>query len=84
MARLTNKEARNKAMKNSKENISDERDSTDELYENRYRALERVLDLCQKSITSREDSEELEKALDHLAVAHTMLTFDFASGSFSS
>ena len=72
------------AMKNSKKKTHHECDSVDDLHENRDRALERLLAICERPITSQEESEELEKALDRLAVAHTMLTFDFASGSFSS
>jgi hypothetical protein len=73
-------------MKNSKKKRQHERVSVDALYEKRDRALQRVLDLCQKEGNSMdiEEAEELNKALDILAVAHTMVVFEFASGSFSS
>jgi hypothetical protein len=73
-------------MKNPKEKRQHERVSIDALYEKRDRALQRVLDLCQKDGTSMdmEEAEELNKAPDVLAVAHTMVVFEFAGGSFSS
>ena len=51
------------------------------LYENRDRALNRVMVLYDNCGT--EYSEGLEKALDVLAVAHAMVAFDFASNPFS-
>lgn len=71
-------------MKKSKNKTHHERDSVDDLYENRDKALERVFALCEKYEGSDQQAEELDKALDVLAVAQIMLTLDFASGSFSS
>jgi SPX domain protein involved in polyphosphate accumulation len=71
-------------MKNSKKKTRHEHDSKDDLYENRDKALERVFTLCEKYEGSDEQAEELDKALDVLAVAQIMLTLDFASGCLSS
>jgi hypothetical protein len=56
--------------------------SLDDLYLKRNEALERVVNLWLNS--EGKESEELNKALDVLAVAHATATFEFASGSFSS
>ena len=61
-----------------------EHHSKDDLNENRDRALERVFALCEKYEGSDEQAEELDKALDVLAVAQIMLTLDFVSGCLSS
>jgi hypothetical protein len=71
-------------MKNSKKKTDHDRDSVDDLHESRDKALQRVLALCEKSGDSDEDAEELNRALDVLAVAHVKLALNFASGSFSS
>jgi hypothetical protein len=47
----------------------------------RSSALERVVALWEQG--GGEDSEELMKALDILAIAHMAATFDWASGSLS-
>jgi hypothetical protein len=47
----------------------------------RSSALERVIALWEQG--GGEDSEELMKALDILAIAHMAATFDWASGSLS-
>jgi hypothetical protein len=50
----------------------------------RRSALERVVALWEKdSGAGGEDSEELMKALDVLAIAHMAATFEWASGSLS-
>jgi hypothetical protein len=60
------------------------RNSLDSLYRKRDKALERVVSIWVKSEPSKEDPDELNRALDVLAVAHAMVTFEFASGSFKS
>ena len=67
-------------MKSTKKHTS--RNSLESLYRKRHRALERVVDVWLKD--ECEDSEELNKALDVLTVAHLTATFEFASSSFSS
>jgi hypothetical protein len=47
----------------------------------RASALERVVALCEQG--GGEDSEELMKALDILAIAHIAASFEWASGSLS-
>jgi len=69
-------------MKISKKKKPHDRVPVDELCENRDRALLRLLAICEGPITYGEEFGELEKALDHLAVAHTMLMFDFVSSFF--
>jgi hypothetical protein len=49
------------------------------LYRERGRALERVVALCEQN--GGEDSDELNRALDVLAIAHTAATFEWASNS---
>jgi hypothetical protein len=50
----------------------------------RRSALERVVALWEKdSGAGGEDSDELMKALDVLAIAHISASFEWASGSFS-
>ncbi len=51
------------------------------LYRERASALERVVALWEQG--GGEDSDELNKALDVLAIAHTAATFEWASGSLS-
>src|ERR1700737_2945326 len=75
---------RGSEMKNFKKKTRHKHDSKDDLYENRDKALERVFALCEKYEGSDEQAEELDKALDVLAVAQIMLTLDFASGCLSS
>ena len=82
---LLNPAARSKRdEKFEKENAPRARISKDDLYENRDKALERVFALCEKYEGSDEQAEELDKALDVLAVAQITLTLDFASGCLSS
>ena len=50
-----------------------------DLNRERSSALQRVVALWEQGA----DSEELMKALDILAIAHTAATFEWASGSFS-
>jgi hypothetical protein len=51
------------------------------LYRERNSALERVVALWEQD--GGEDSDELNKALDVLAIAHTAATFEWASNSLS-
>ena len=60
-----------------------ERDSLDRLYDQRDKALERVVDIFLRNDDSNADPDELNRALDVLTLAHARATFDFASGSFS-
>ena len=68
-------------MKNLKE--KHEHDPKDDLDENRDNALKRVCALCENYEGSDEQAEELNKALDVLAIAQIKLTLDFASGCLS-
>jgi predicted RecB family endonuclease len=56
--------------------------SLDDLYRQRDRALARVVAVWMRD--RGEESEQLNKALDVLTIAHAKVTFEFASGSFSS
>jgi predicted RecB family endonuclease len=56
--------------------------SLDDLYRKRDRALARVVAVWMRD--RGEESEQLNKALDVLTVAHATVAFEFASGSFSS
>ena len=49
------------------------------LYRERDRALDRVIALSEQG--EGKDSDELNKALDVLAIAHTAATFQWASSS---
>lgn len=53
----------------------------DSLWQKRDEALDRVVEIW---MDEEIDPEELNKALDVLAVAHATATFEHASGSFSS
>ena len=53
--------------------------SYEDMIAERDSALERVVALWEQG--GGEDSDELNKALDVLAIAHTAATFEWASGS---
>jgi hypothetical protein len=55
--------------------------SYEDMIAERDSALERVVALWEQG--GGEDSDELNKALDVLAIAHTVATFEWASGSLS-
>jgi hypothetical protein len=55
--------------------------SYEDIIAERDGALERVVALYEKG--GGEDSDELNKALDVLAIAHTAATFEWASNSLS-
>ena len=55
--------------------------SYEDLIAERDSALERVIALSEQA--GGEGSEELNKALDVLAIAHTAAAFEWASGSLS-
>jgi hypothetical protein len=67
-------------MQQSKKKKRTERNSLDTLYRKRDRALERVVAIWEKSGGSTEGSDELNRALDVLTIAHTTATFEWASG----
>jgi predicted RecB family endonuclease len=69
-------------MVNSNREKHASRDSLDDLYRKRDSALARVVAVWMRD--RGEESEELNKALDVLTVAHATATFEFASSSFSS
>jgi hypothetical protein len=58
--------------------------SLDDLCRERDEALERVVELFLKDDYEEEDEDELNKAIDVLAVAHIRATFEQFSSSFSS
>ena len=65
-------------MTKSNKRKRNKRDSLDVLYSKRHKALERVVVAWGKGEAAGED--ELNKALDTLAVAHIAATFEWASG----
>jgi hypothetical protein len=65
-------------MTKSNKRKRNKRDSLDVLYSKRHKALERVVAAWEKDEAAGED--ELNKALDALAVAHIAATFEWASG----
>jgi hypothetical protein len=67
-------------MQKSKKRKSGERNSLDTLYRKRDTALERVVAIWEKSDVSKEDPDELDRALDVLTLAHTAATFEFVGG----
>jgi hypothetical protein len=64
------------AMKQAKKKTRKKRDSLDALYRKRDKALERIVELR----LIDDDSEELNTALNVLALSHTALTFKFVGG----
>ena len=64
-------------MKISTKHKRSTRDPVDALYRKRNKALQRVMALCKDPDI---EEEELNKALDVLTIAHTAVTFEWASG----
>lgn len=67
-------------MKPSNKKKRTDHNSLDTLYRKRDRALERVITTWEQSGDSEEKTEELNRALDVLTMAHTAATFEWASG----